>query len=304
MNNSIPQHTHTFLRNRFRINIFRLALRILVCCCLFALHVSAQERFNERQDEADSSETLPLTTLDTVPKKHTETFRQPWQVETAGEYDVLTNGRAPWKHLYANLAYRFTRRMVVYGEARWQERFGLGDVNLKAGAYIPLTDQWYTIAEINLSPSAQTIPRLALLAQAHCEIFKAFFLNAGVRYGLFQDITLTMATLGSEYYFGDFRAAVRFNLGTTSLNETAWGANAQLSYYLIGGSSLTVGFALGRELVATDENTFRVFDVRYASLGGRQWITPQLGIVYEALWQHQGTAFDLFGGRGGICVRF
>lgn len=113
-----------------------------------------------------------------------------------------------------------------------------------------------------------------------------------------------MATLGTEYYFGDFRAAARFNLGTTSLNETAWSANAQLSYYLIGGSSITAGFAFGRELVATDDARFRVFDVRYASLGGRQWITPQFGIVYEALWQHQGTAFDLFGGRGGICVRF
>ncbi|MDX1515113.1 MAG: YaiO family outer membrane beta-barrel protein, partial [Gammaproteobacteria bacterium] len=64
------------------------------------------------------------------------------EIELAGSYDHLSDGRDAWRGISLRLSHDFSRRENVYAVVRGTDRFDQTDQELQIGGYLALADKW------------------------------------------------------------------------------------------------------------------------------------------------------------------
>lgn len=223
------------------------------------------------------------------------------EVETGFSQDTLDKAYANWNSIYLEGAHRFGERHSLYGEVRETHRFNLYDREISAGYYYPLSDSWTMLLEASASPEHHVLPRKAWFGQMQKAFAGGWDVQAGLRRSLYNTASTDVMVLTGERYWGSYRAAYTLYLGRLQGSGTAPSHLAQLSYYYGQRSSLTLGFAKGRQVENLGTGLgLLLTDVTSTSLSGRHWLDTDWGLSYEAIMEHQGNLYTRKGIRFGL----
>jgi len=223
----------------------------------------------------------------------------PNQIEVGGGYDRLSNGRAPWNSQYLMFSKQFQPHTNLYGGVQHTERFGLDDVQLHLGGYLPLADRWTANLEAGYSPTGRVLPQHYELVHVQRSFDGGLILGTGYRFREYAAAQTHAALFSAEQYFSNFRFAYTYSPSFVR-SQTAHNHSVQLGYWYSDYSFVNLSYGIGNEL--NNIIPFGVVSAAVESYGinGRHWITPEWAITWSFSHQRQGNYYDRTGGQVGI----
>lgn len=224
------------------------------------------------------------------------------EVELGYRHEALTRG-ADWKEVSLDGAWRPAERTGLELGARWLERFGLEDLDLRAAANRRLTAAWTLSAEASASPGHRVVPALTGGASLQRVLGGGFVGSGGARWSRWETDAgasdVVLGSLGLEMYWRTFRVGWT---GTLARVADSWAPSNALAWdvYLGERDRLGVVLAAGREVEATGGPAPVVSTVLAAALRGRRGLGADWAVVAEVGVQRQGDLYTRGGARIGL----
>ncbi len=224
------------------------------------------------------------------------------EVELGYRHEVLTRG-ADWQEVSLDGTLRPAERTALEVGARWLERFGLQDVDLRAGANARLTPAWTVAGEASASPRHRVVPAFTAGASLQRVLGGGFVGSGGARWSRWEtEAGATDAVLGSlglELYWRRFRVGWT---GILARVASEWAPSNMLAWdvYLGDRDRLGVILAAGREVETTGGPAPVVSTVLAAALRGRRGLGAGWALVGEVGIQRQGDFYARGGARIGL----
>ena len=182
---------------------------------------------------------------------------------TAGtERANLSNGEPDWTRTFAEVSHALGGAGTLRATVTHEERFGLSETQLRAGADWRLPRRWSTGFEVGGSSDAEFGPERAYSAWALRGLPNGWEVEARLRYLAYtsSDVLATGGTLAR--YFGDFRAAYSLDLAQLDGDETAATHGLSLNYYGLPHTQLGMTLYTGQEIEAVAPGNVTRTDVR------------------------------------------
>jgi YaiO family outer membrane protein len=223
--------------------------------------------------------------------------------EIGGNYDALTNSFAPWWGVYGHLQWRLAPATAFYGILQSQTRFALHDVNILVGGSYPLAQWLILAAEASVSPTALIVPQFSVYGQVQTVFGKNIIPSVGYRYSKFTPVTVQTLTPALEVYLDSWRFAYTAYLASLQNTDFILSNLGQISYYW-KENSLGLSCNIGREGFLLSPSVVKTFDIVGATLNVRIFVAERIAITSEVLFQRQGSLFDRYSARAGICYVF
>jgi YaiO family outer membrane protein len=185
-------------------------------------------------------------------------------------------------------------------------RFSLHDDAIAGGLYQPLSRRSGALFEVELSPSHNVVPRLALAGRVDAGIGRGWVLNGGLRHRRYDAAVVELTELGIERYAGVYRFVYTAFLGHLRGGGTAASQSVRMDrlYGRDQSSLFGISFSGGSELERVAASGILRTNVRAVSITGRHWVTPRWAIVYAAGLHEQGDLYARRGGTAGLISRF
>lgn len=227
------------------------------------------------------------------------------EVEAGFSYENLSSGYDDWRSVYLEGVHHFAPRKTLYGMVRETERFDLRDLQVTAGLYHPVGEQWTALVEASYSPEHNVLPQYSVFGQMHVALPAGWGAALGYRYSEYTDTRASTLVLDLERYFGNFRGAYTLYLGYTPDAPTVAAHRFLLTYYYGERSSVGASFTFGEEVANVGPPTgVTTTDIRTFVLFGRHWLSPAWAVSYELVRQEQGSLYQYNGIRLGLRHRF
>jgi YaiO family outer membrane protein len=227
------------------------------------------------------------------------------EVELGASREQLSGGRADWSSLSLEGVHRFAPRQTLYGGVRETERFSLRDTEVWAGYYHPLGPDWTALVEASASADHRVLARHSVFGQLSRRLPGGWNLSAGLRHSEYTNSGVNLLVLGTERYWGDFRAGYTLYAGRPESAQTGVAHRLSFSYYYGEGSSVGISGTAGREVENVGPPAgITSTEVRNLSLTGRHWFTPDWGLSWDLVAHEQGKLYRREGFRLGLRYRF
>lgn len=220
------------------------------------------------------------------------------------EKSELDNGSPDWQEFALQWRRKYPDQQVRYVTLRQTDRFDLTDEELGLGVYLPKPDGWGLTLEASLSPDADVLPESSLSLGITAPLAKGWVGQFGVRRSAYSEDDVNLVRLGTEYYWGNFRAAYTIYHGQLVGSDSGISHLLQADYYYGDGSRIGMGLAKGQEASRIDPTTVIVSDVETVSLVGEHWLSPTWGISYSLGEFEQGSFYTRKAARLGFIVRY
>lgn len=225
--------------------------------------------------------------------------------ELKASRDTLGRNYANWHSVEAQLLQRAQDGRTLYGSLRETRRFSLDDQELFAGAYVPLSTDWAAVVEGSTSPSHKVLARWSAFGQLHRKFANGWNLQAGWRHTEYNNTATSLASLTTERYWQNYRAAFTAYSGKLDgVAGTFPSGRVQFDYYYSDRDRIGVSLSTGREAENLGAAGVLVSKVRDAALIGNHWINPQWAMTYSANVHRQGDIYTRHGIELGVRRRF
>jgi YaiO family outer membrane protein len=226
------------------------------------------------------------------------------EIEAGLSYESLDSGQSDWRSLYVEASRRLDQRRSVYGMARSTDRFDETDVEVIAGGYFPITDDWTAALEGSAAPGADVLPRWSLAGRLQRTLRSGFGLQVGLRHARYQDDYTNLASVTGDRYWGDYYA------GYTLYASRLQGAGTNLSHqvrvdrYYGDRNRVGVLVSIGDETESVGGGRFVTDTTATFVVNGRHWFMPLWALSWELIWHDQGDAYTRGGARVGLRRQF
>lgn len=226
------------------------------------------------------------------------------EIELAGSFDDLNNGRASWRGISLRLSHDFSRRENIYAIVRGTDRFDEFDQELRAGGYLALSEKWTLNLEAGLSPGHEVLPHWSLYGRIQRELWDGWNLQLGVLHRKYTRVDTDTGSLTLERYWSDFRGAYTLSATHIDGGSPAYTHTAQADYFYEDRSFIGMFAFLGEEPEFIDRGVLLVRDTYGLGLRGVHWFRPAWAFSWLVEQQKIEDAFTRRGGFVGLRHRF
>jgi YaiO family outer membrane protein len=228
----------------------------------------------------------------------------PTEIEAGVSYESLNSGQSDWRSVYVEASRHLDARRSVYGVARSTDRFDDTDVELTAGGYLPVTDDWTTALEGSVAPGADILPRWSLSGRLQRPLARGFGLQIGMRHARYENDYTNLLSLTGDRYWGN--AYVGYTLYASRLQGAGTNFSHQIRLDRYYGDRNRVGvlMAVGDETESVGGGRFVTDTTATFVVGGRHWFVPLWAVSWELIWHDQGDAYTRGGARVGVRHQF
>jgi len=226
------------------------------------------------------------------------------EVELKATRDTLGRSYTDWSSAEALLSHRFKDGSSVYGSVRETRRFSLDDDELRAGGYLPLSEDWSALVEGSESASHKVLARWSVLAQLQRRLGDGWDVQAGLRHTEYDVAITNLTILTVERYWRDYRAAFTACAGNLEGTGTFPSGRVQFDYYYGDNNRIGFSFGAGREAENVGSAGVLVSKVRDAALIGTHWLNRAWAITYATTLHRQDEIYMRHGIELGLRYRF
>ena len=222
------------------------------------------------------------------------------EIELGVSHERLSRNLPDWESQYLEAVHRAGERRAFYGGARATERFDTADQELWAGLYTPLVGSLVGVLEASASATHRVLPHWSTFGQLEWRLPQGWGLAGGVRRTEYNDVATTLASVGVDRYWGNYRAAYTFLGGRIDGQSPTTSHRITLSRYYGQRSSIGLLFSAGKELVAVGPDLFQSSSVQAVALLARHWLSSGWGVSAELSHYIQGDYYRRTGLRLGL----
>jgi YaiO family outer membrane protein len=210
---------------------------------------------------------------------------------TAGTvHESLSNGAADWSSLFVQVDHRRANGNVHARVSR-DERFGLSDATVNAGADWRLAPRWSAGADVGLGADADFAPRSAVSGWGLRSFPQGWETEFRLAQRTYSETRVTSTAFGLGRYFGNFRAAYRVDLAQLDGDASATTHSATLNYYRSAKLQFNVSLVGGQEAESVGPAEVLRTDVRGFTVGARHALGGRLRLSWWAGAHRQGDLY-------------
>lgn len=219
----------------------------------------------------------------------------------SARHERLDRGFDPWRSLRLDAAWLPAGRLGGYGAVVAEQRFGLRDAGIEAGALVPLGGGWLLQPEVAVVAGAEFLPRTYADLRLQRDFGGGWVGAASLRHSAYRDIDVQRLALGAERYVGAWRLG--YTLHATRLaGDRSLAHDLRLVRSYGEGGEVGLQLGTGREAALIGPQVV-ASDVRAATLSGRHSLGD-----WSLLWSlgrvRQGTLYTRQGLGLGLERRF
>lgn len=210
-----------------------------------------------------------------------------WEGQIKAEYEVLTNGTAPWIGVGGRGAYSAPDGRRYWFGARQTTRFGLFDIETMAGMSGAPAAKWTGLLEAGFSPTHQVLPWGSVAGHLVRELPDGWNAEGRLRLVAYPLTTVPSATLLGEKYLGAFRLSGGVTAAIAADGSVPLTPQGTVTYEAPFGVLATIGLAKGAEVEAIAPGQVIRYEVTSAYLECRvplpaDWVlAPVIGYVRQ-----------------------
>jgi YaiO family outer membrane protein len=210
---------------------------------------------------------------------------------TAGTvHESLSNGAPDWSSLFVQVDHRRANGNVHARVSR-EERFGLRDVTVSAGADWRLAPRWNAGVDVGFGADADFAPRSASSGWALRSFPQGWETEFRLAQRDYSETRVRSTALGVGRYFGKFRAAYRVDLAQLDGDASATTHSATLNYYRSENLQFDMSLVGGQEAESVGPAEVLRTDVRGFTVGARHALGGRLRLSWWAGTHRQGDFY-------------
>lgn len=214
-----------------------------------------------------------------------------WFLQLGFGRDLLSDGQPDWDSRFLRLAYSTpTGDRYALGATR-SGRFDRSDHDLSLAADWQLGADWRAGIAAHTAPAARFLPERQYSLHAGRDLARGWNVDVSLKRRRYATATADSATVLTEKYFGDFRAAWSVAMTRLDAAGTSTGNTLFLNWYPRPGLGLGVAWTEGREAEAVDTGTVLETDVSGVTLTGRHGLRQRWTIDWWLGTHEQGDFY-------------